>query len=351
MPGNILAADTSFPNLKKEQTTDEKFGVITNYLYMLLEQLRYTLANLGTGNFNETELEEFINLITEPVYIQLHDAEGNISSLQITAESLTSRLTDAEGNISVLQQTSESLSSRITDTEGNVSILQQTSNSLVSRVTDAEGNISTLQQTSSSLLIRVGNTEGNVTTLQQTVNSITLSVSNGETTSVISLMKNGIAVSSQIIQFSGIVTFQNLSSSGATVINGDNIITGTITGTTLVSREYTNVPTWLSGRRTVAIQEGSVTFGYYEGSGSPALVGTIYGQIYTDYANNRFYIGTPGGVVLKLYSGGNMSIDAQSGYNVYIGTQDGTSQNVHIGRGTGAVYLNGTVYVNGSIIS
>lgn len=55
MPSNILTADTSFPQLKEEQSTDEKFGVITNYLYMLLEQLRYSMANLGRENFNDTE--------------------------------------------------------------------------------------------------------------------------------------------------------------------------------------------------------------------------------------------------------------------------------------------------------
>ena len=47
MPSNLLTADTSFPNLKSSKSTDEKFGEVSNYLYMLLEQLRYTLGNLG----------------------------------------------------------------------------------------------------------------------------------------------------------------------------------------------------------------------------------------------------------------------------------------------------------------
>lgn len=371
MPGNLLTADTSFPNLTGEQTTDEKFGIITNYLYMLLEQLRYTLANLGIGNFNETELDTLVNLITEPVYVQLKDAEGNIASLQMTAESLTSRLSDAEGNISVLQQTSESLTVRISDTEGNVSALQQTSQSLSSRVsdaegnisslqqtaaglttrvTDAEGNISSLQQTAAGLSIQISNTQGSVSSLSQTVNSMTLSVSNSGTSSTISLLRDGIAVSSQSITFTGVVTFQDLAGNGTTTINGSNITSGTITGTTLVSREYSDMPDWLTSRRTVAIQEGAVTFGYDTGT-NPAAVGTIYGRIYTDYSNNRFYIGTPGGVVLKLYSGGNMSIDAANGYTVYIGTEIGTVQEVRIGNESSVVRLNGTVYVNGSMIS
>ena len=123
MPSNMLTTDTSFPQLTDKQTTDEKFSVITNYLYMLLEQLRYSMANLGRENFNDAEFNSIANIITEPVYLQLKDVDGNLASLTITAEQLISRMTDAEGNISVLQQTADSLTSRISDTEGNVSVL------------------------------------------------------------------------------------------------------------------------------------------------------------------------------------------------------------------------------------
>lgn len=63
MPGNILTVDTSFPQLTDKQTTDQKFRVITDYLYMLLEQLRYTLRNLGMGNFNDAELGSFVDYL------------------------------------------------------------------------------------------------------------------------------------------------------------------------------------------------------------------------------------------------------------------------------------------------
>lgn len=186
MPSNLLTADTSFPQLTDKQSNSEKFSVLTNYLYMLLEQLRYTLANLGQSNFNETEFEKIANIITEPVYIQLHGAEGDIAALQITAQSLTSRITNTEGNVSVLQQTAETLTSRISDTEGNIS------------------------------------------SLEQTVYGMTLKVENGESSSSISLTADGASISSQTIRFTGMVTFADLEGSGSTTINGDNITTGTI---------------------------------------------------------------------------------------------------------------------------
>ena len=212
MPSNILTTDTSFPNLNGNQSTDEKFRLITNYLYMLLEQLRYSMANLGLENFNEKGFDDIVNLITDPVYVQLEDVEGNVASLTITAEQLTSRMSDAEGNISTLQQTSNSFRTQITDLQGNVSTLQQTSQSLSTRITDAEGNISSLTQT---------------------VNGFTLSVSNGTASSVIRLLANGIQMSSQTIQFTGVVTFSDLAGNGTTVINGNNITTGTISANRL----------------------------------------------------------------------------------------------------------------------
>ena len=67
----IDAQTRTFPTLTKEQSTDEKFEKITSYLYMLLEQLRYSMGNLDKENFNDAGLEEIANIITEPVYVQL----------------------------------------------------------------------------------------------------------------------------------------------------------------------------------------------------------------------------------------------------------------------------------------
>lgn len=206
MPSNMLTTDTSFPQLTDKQTTDEKFSVLTNYLYMLLEQLRYSMANLGRENFNDAEFNSIANIITEPVYLQLKDVDGNLASLTITAEQLISRMTDAEGNISVLQQTADSLTIRVSDTEGNVSVLQQTAQALSTQISNAEGDISRLTQT---------------------VNGFTLSVSNGETSSVIRLMSGSAEISSQTIQMNGLVTFTGLAN-GTTTINGSCIKTGLI---------------------------------------------------------------------------------------------------------------------------
>ncbi len=101
---------------------DRKLDRVMGYLYMVLEQLRYTLSNLDSSNFNETGLLE----ITEPIYVAIEDVAGNVVALSITAQGLAAQVENAQGDISALTQTATSLESRISDAEGNLSTVEQT---------------------------------------------------------------------------------------------------------------------------------------------------------------------------------------------------------------------------------
>lgn len=289
MPSNILTTDTSFPQLTEEQSTDEKFGVITNYLYMLLEQLRYSMANLGRENFNDTEFDNIANIITEPVYIQLESVEGDVASLQLTAQSLTSRISDAEGNIS---------------------------------------------------------------SLTQTVNSITLSVSNGEYSSTIRLLMDGIVMSSRTIQFSGMVTFSDLEGSGTTIINGDNIQTGTISAINISGCiiEGSTFRSTLSYSGSIG---GEIEFYYlsdYYLAGGIRLDDQGAGTQYENRYRMFVYTESVAGVnfALKLQAAGGISLEA--GENVYI--EAGTRLTIRgytavTIDGPSGVDINGDLYING----
>lgn len=185
MPGNLLSADTSFPTFTPEQTNEQKLDVVTNYLYMLLEQLRYTLQNLGMGNFNGAELTELGLMISEPISVHLESLEGNLLDLSITTNGLSAQIENVAGSVHELELTADQLSSRIEDAEGDIS------------------------------------------SIDQYARSITLSVSNDETSSTIKLLAGGVQIASQVIQMDGLVTFTGLEA-GTTVINGGCIQTGTI---------------------------------------------------------------------------------------------------------------------------
>ena len=234
MPNNLLSVDTSFPTFTPDQSNEEKLYVVTNYLYMLMEQLRYTLQNLGMGNFNGAELTELGLMISDPIHIDLESLEGNIVQLDITTAGISGHLEDVAKNVNDLSITAAGLSGRLSNAEGDITSLQATASGLRADLTDAEGNITALQAKAGSLSSRITSAEGDISAIDQYARSITLSVSNDETSSTIKLLAGGVQIASQVIQMDGLVTFTGLED-GTTVINGGCIQTG------LINAQYLNL--------------------------------------------------------------------------------------------------------------
>ena len=243
--------------------------------------------------------------------------------------------------------TAAGLGARLNDAEGNITQLTATSKSLTSRISSAEGSISTLQQTATSLTSRISDAEGNISSLTQTVNGMTLSVTNGSASSTIRLLANGVQLSSQSISFSGMVTFSDLSTSGETTINGDNITTGTIEaidiyGCTIEGSTFQSV---LQANGTVG---GEIEFCYlntnYVAGGirlDDQGAGTEYERTYRMFIYTNYVQGV--GFAMKLQSASGISMEADENVFLYAGTRMTI-------RGDSGIYLTGDVYVNGTLL-
>lgn len=267
MPSNWLYIDTNFPTFTGEESANEKINTIQNYMYMLVEQLRYSLHNLDLRNMNQTAVKQYESYLTEPIYAKIEDTDGNVADLQVTAKGLAGRITDAEGNINGLQITAKGLSAQISNAQGDITTLQATARGLSSRISNAEGNITTLTATANGLSTSVSNMSGQISTLRQTVNGFQLSASNGTDSSTLTLTSNGVYFSSADIYFRGMVTYEDLSGSGRTTINGDNITTG------MIDADYI----FLGGELTV-----------YQSNQRGASVGGYMGYVSSmDYDGNR----------------------------------------------------------------
>lgn len=319
MPGAMLSADTSFPQFTNE-TNAEKIEKIQSYLFMLLENLRYSFANLGRDNFNSAEFSSIADLITEPVYMQLSDAEGRLSTM--------------------LSVTEEGINARVSNIEGNVTTLTQTANGILTRVQDAEGKIGSLQLTAQVLQTQMGSVDDKIkSTITQTVNSISLGVSNYTGGSMIILYGDGIDVKSANINFTGMVTFENLLESGSTYINGDNIKTGTISAINISGCTISG-----STFKTVLPQYGNNPSGqimmyYGEYDITEYLAGGIrldaHGAGSSDEATHRMFVYTNSvwrngygwvDFALKLESAGGTSIT--SAKNIYMRAASGMTVEV-----------------------
>ena len=263
MPGNILSADTQFPNFAGQESPAEQIRTIRNYLYMLLEQLRYTLNNLDAGNFNTEGLKEIQDAISQPILKQLSDTDGNLAELQVTAAGLASRVSSNEGDVSQLEQTAQGLSSRVGDAEGNISSLQQTANGLSSRVTSAEGNISTLQQTANGLSSRVSNAEGSISSLSQTASGLETRVANAEgDVSTVSQKVNGVTVTTGY---------------GQTFLAGDRIVMSSNVNN-YMAIGANGLEVWINGMMKALIGQtyGADNYSVILGNTNPAVVQKIY---------------------------------------------------------------------------
>ena len=263
MPGNILSADTQFPNFAGQENPAEQIRTIRNYLYMLLEQLRYTLNNLDAGNFNTEGLKEIQDAISQPILKQLSDTDGNLAELQVTAAGLASRVSSNEGDISQLEQTAQGLSSRVGDAEGNISSLQQTANGLSSRVSSAEGNISSLQQTANGLSSRVSNAEGSISSLSQTASGLETRVANAEgAVSTVSQKVNGVTVTTWY---------------GQTFLAGDRIVMSSDINN-YMAIGANGLEVWINGMMKALIGQtyGADNYSVILGNTNPAVVQKIY---------------------------------------------------------------------------
>ena len=59
MPTQFATLDNGFPSFTGRESTEQKVDALYNYVFLLLENLRYILRNLSTENFNEAEMEEW----------------------------------------------------------------------------------------------------------------------------------------------------------------------------------------------------------------------------------------------------------------------------------------------------
>lgn len=178
MPSNWLYIDTNFPSFTQKESVNDKVETMQDYLFMLVEQLRYTLHNLDLSNMNKTAADEFVKQITDPIYGEIKDAEGNITQVALVAEGLAARIGDAEGNITQLQATAKGLQASVSNLNGSVTNLTADVNGLRATVS---GKIDATQAQS---------------IFNQSATGFTLGATSGENGTTFKLNYNGVQVAS-----------------------------------------------------------------------------------------------------------------------------------------------------------
>lgn len=362
MPNKFVTLDTGFPTFSGSESTAEKIDAILSYQYQLQESLRYLLRHLDISNFDE----EGLATITEPLKIALKedfnsldlniDAEGIMAQikglesqldLKVSSSLFQSTISTQDGKISQISQTVDGIETTVKNQNGKISTLTQTVNGFKATVSEQNGKISTLTQTVNGFQATVSDHTNQISQITQQIDSIGLSVVNGSGGKVFLQLNNGsdvdkvgitlgavdgsgggtilqmgignLTVRSEEINIGGAVTFWDLETGGASVINGDNITTGTIQGASFVAMGDGN------GDPSILVRDGANT----------DIGGIRYTYTASDYirdGNYRYYFGDRMYLYtvpseygsygyypsIKLESVGRISVEATDAWHGYV---------------------------------
>lgn len=228
MPSNWLYIDTNFPSFTQKESVNDKVETMQDYLFMLVEQLRYTLHNLDLSNMNKTATDEFVKQITDPIYGEIKDAEGNITQVALVAEGLAARIGDAEGNITQLQATAKGLQASVSNLDG--------------AITNIKADVNGIRATVST---KIDATQAQ-SIFDQSAQGFTLAATSGENGTIFTLNYNGAQIAStgsidlyvDAVNIYGTLTATKLRGGSISVVDDDDNECGTIQTTYASSSDY-----------------------------------------------------------------------------------------------------------------
>ena len=227
MPTTFQLVETTFPNGEGKDTQEQINGVY-DYLFVLLEQLRYTLFNLDGSNINQNALSEFIKNISEPIYAKIEDTDKNVNEISITAKGLDARLSDAEGDITQLDTTAKGLQVSVSNLDG--------------AITNIKADVNGIRATVST---KIDATQAQ-SIFDQSAQGFTLAATSGEDGTIFKLNYNGAQIAStgsidlyvDAVNIYGTLTATKLRGGSISVVDDDDNECGTIQTTYASSSDY-----------------------------------------------------------------------------------------------------------------
>lgn len=295
MPSNWLYIDTNFPSFTQKESVNDKVETMQDYLFMLVEQLRYTLHNLDLSNMNKAAADGFVKTITQPIYAEIKNAEGSITQLGVTAEGLAARMSSAEGNITQLQATAKGLQVSVSNLDGAITNIK----------TDVNGIRATVST-------KIDATQAQ-SIFDQSAEGFTLGVTSGENGTIFKLNYNGAQIAStgsidlyvDAVNIYGTLT--------ATEIEGDRITVRNDAGRRCgyISTEYASTADYKMTLESKAMELNATSGNLYlSGNNGRSALNFDYDFIdcrgdFAPNADNRYNLGAPNFVWSAIYCSTN----------------------------------------------
>ena len=294
MPTTFQLVETTFPNGEGKDTQEQINGVY-DYLFVLLEQLRYTLFNLDGSNINQNALSEFIKNISEPIYAKIEDTDKNVNEISVTAKGLDARLSDAEGDITQLDTTAKGLQVSVSNLDGAITNIK----------TDVNGIRATVST-------KIDATQAQ-SIFDQSAQGFTLGATSGENGTIFELNYNGAQVAStgnidlyvDAVNIYGTLTAQEIEGDTITVRNDAGRRCG------YISTEYASTADYKMTLESKAMELNATSGNLYlSGNNGRSALNFDYDFIdcrgdFAPNADNRYNLGAPNFVWSAIYCSTN----------------------------------------------
>lgn len=321
------------------EKTEENIDSITGEQTLIKEEQASMNLKLDEFSTKLTSVETTANSSSEKISsleqdlqgfdLRVSDAEKTANSasektaeLELTVNGFSTRITSAETKADSAVEKSTSLEQTVDGFDARIESAETTAGNADTKATQVKATVDGLtvstsasvsgNETTTTLSLKSGSTtisssSWNGTTAAQAttiaadaVNGITLSATNGDSSSTLTLKSGKTTLSSANIQFTGMVSFSDLSTSGKTQINGANITTGKISADR-IDVSTLSVEKVMQGTKTVIDCSQSNAI-YIGGGSSSGAIGTVYIK-----ANNSVEIskwGSSGGFTFAISTSG-----------------------------------------------
>lgn len=88
--------DNSFPTFRGDEKPTQQIAMLTDYMFILVEELKYQLANLDTENWNGTALKDFQTGTTADIAQQVSAVAARLALVAGDTATLTERVAALE---------------------------------------------------------------------------------------------------------------------------------------------------------------------------------------------------------------------------------------------------------------
>ena len=189
----------------------------------------------------------------------------------------------------------------------------------------------------SDIAARIADDEDRLTALELTARGLSLSVRDSEG------KVSSIDLTSGALDLDELV-FSLLREGGATVIDGGNITTGTISAVDIEGVRI-NGSVFTSEGEDSLLRLDAARVAFLNAAGN-----VPYGGLYSDRFGD-LYLYTDSGVALAVASDGDLRLTAKADHTINVGTEAGQCSEIVLGNGDGDIRINGRLWVNGVAFS